>query len=296
MTSEPLFSTIQGLSDLAPRELTAVYLRCRREFRQLCKRAERVSRGSGGIWVEGNRLAYASVLFMRITVMAKSVRQLLPDCKPREHWDFSAVASLTRNLAEVYLWYFWLCEDEIDPDVRQGRFILLYCHDYGSRNRMFFDEIPQAEEDFVLADLISRFDSNPHLATFGEKQRREALRGHKTPFLQDDVLDRMGVDRNEFRSIYRFYSQHTHTGPVAFIRILMDDHNRGSGVETEHEKRYMISAILFATSVLESSIAGHLNLFPEAETRAPFLTDADIVRNVERNQGRSRARHRNQDG
>lgn len=293
VSDEPLLSTIQSIGDLEPRVLTTVYLRCRREFRELCKRAERVSRGSGGIWVEGNRLAYASVLFMRITVMAKSVRQLLPDCKPREHWDFSSVASLTRNLAEAYLWYYWLCEDEIDPDVRQGRFILLYCHDYGSRDRMFSEEGHPPDDDVVMADLTNRFDANPYLATFNAKQRREALKGHKTPFVQDDVLDRMGVNRAEFRSIYRFYSQHTHTGPVAFIRILMEGHDRGSGVETAHEKRYMITAILFATSVLESAIAGHLSLFPDAETLTPYLTDADIVRNVEHNQGRTKRRAMN---
>src|ERR1700741_4744997 len=89
------------LGALSPSELTTVYLKWRRDYRDLVKRAERVSRGSGGIWVEGNRLAYASILFTRIAVMAKSILCLLPDCKPREHWDFSAIASLTRNLAEA---------------------------------------------------------------------------------------------------------------------------------------------------------------------------------------------------
>jgi len=292
VSDEPLLSAILSIDELDPRDLTTLYLRCRREFRDLCKRAERVSRGSGGIFVESNRLAYAAVLFMRITVMAKSVRQLLPDCKPKEHWDFSAVASLTRNLAEAYLWYFWLCEDEVDSDVRQARFILLYCHDYGSRDRMFPDGRPPIDEDVVMADLVSRFDANPYLVTFDAKQRREARKGHKSPFVQDEVLDRMGVDRNEFRSIYRFYSQHTHTGPVAFTRIILEGHDRGSGVETAHEKRYMITAILYAISVLESAIAGHLKLFPDAETRTPHLTDAEIIRNVERNQGRTKDKAR----
>ncbi|MEH6660820.1 MAG: DUF5677 domain-containing protein [Parasphingorhabdus sp.] len=284
------------MDELNPRELTSEYLRYRREFRNLCKRAERVSRGSGGIFVDGNRLAYGSVLFMRITVMAKSILQLLPNCKPREHWDFSSVASLTRNLAEAYLWYFWLCEDDVDSNIRQGRFILFYCHDYGSRDRMFPDLRPPLDEDVVMDDLIARFDANPFLATFDAKRRREALKGHKTPFVQDEVLDSMGVDRENFRSIYRFYSQHTHTGPVAFIRILMEDHDRGSGVETAHEKRYMITAAQFAISVLESAIAGHLTLFPEAETRKPFLTNSEIARNVERNQGRAKGRSKMRKG
>jgi hypothetical protein len=288
MTDESLPPEIVRLDELEPRELTKIYLAVRQEYRALCNRAVKVSRGSGGIFVDNNRLAYAAVLFTRITVMSKSIRQLLPDCKPREHWDFSAVASLTRNLMEAYLWYYWLCEDEVDEDVRKGRFILLYCHDYGSRDRMLPGTFPPVEDDAVRADLIARFDANPYLRTFDEKARREALRGHKAPFVQDEVLERMGVGKEEFRSLYRFYSQHTHTGPVAFMRILQENHDRGTGVETAHEKRYMIGAVDFAASVLVSAVEGHLKLFPDAETRPPHLTDADVIRNVERNQGRSR--------
>ena len=290
MSNEPLHFDILTADDLDPRQLTARYLESRKAFRAACKRAERVSRGSGGIQVDGNRLAYASVLFMRLCVLAKSLGHFLPDCKPREHWDFSTVASITRNLSEAYLWYFWLCEDEVDPDIRQGRFILLYCHDYGSRDRMLPGLKPSADEDVVMADLLARFDANPYLATFDEKRRREALKGQKTPFVQDEILDRMGADKEGFRSAYRFYSQHIHTGPVSFIRILMEDHDRGAGVETAQEKCYMIPAIALATSILESAIRGHLSLFPDAENRAPFLTDKEIAYNVERNQGRLKRR------
>lgn len=271
------------LAELTPSELTTEYLRCRRELRNVVTRAKRVSMGSGHVWVEGNRLAYASVLFTRIVVTAKSVERLLPDCAPREHWDFSAVASLTRNLSEAYLWYFWLCEDEIDPDIRQGRFVLLYCHDHGSRGRLFPSDGDDSE---VIADFERRFDENPWLRTFDPKARQQAMRGHKTPFVQDDVLERMGEDKEQFRLAYRFFSQHTHTGPVAFFRLF--EHDRGKGVETAHEKRYMIHAILFATAILERAVTGHLKLFPDAETRRPPLSEADVARAVERNQGRGR--------
>jgi hypothetical protein len=290
MTDPAILSEEFNLRELTPSQLTTEYLRWRKDYRGLIKRATRTSRGSGGIYVERNRLAYASILFTRICVMAKSVECLLPDCKPREHWDFSAVASLTRNLAEAYLWYFWLCEDDVDPDIRQGRFILLYCHDNGSRSRLFPDSAPEEAQDAVMADLIARFDANPYLKTFDEKARREALKGHKTPFVQDDVLARMGVDKDQFRIFYRFFSQHTHTGPIAFFRIM--EHDRGTGVETAHEKRYMTIGVMLACSVLAAAIDGHLKLFPDAESRNPHLTDADVIRNVERNQGRDKKRRR----
>ena len=105
-------------------EITALYVTVKAEFRAIVKRAERVSMGSAGIPSSGNRMFWASVLFTRLVVISKSIEKLLPNPKPREHWDFSSVASLARNLSEAYIKYFWLCEDEILDEVRDGRFIL----------------------------------------------------------------------------------------------------------------------------------------------------------------------------
>lgn len=266
-------------------EITALYVTVKAEFRAIVKRAERVSMGSAGIPSLGNRMFWASVLFTRLVVISKSIEKLLPNPKPREHWDFSSVASLARNLSEAYINYFWLCEDEILDEVRDGRFILLYLHDYGSRKRLFPDNFSGSDD--VYADLVSRFDSNVYLKTFTDSQRRVALKGEKTPFLQDEILERMGVDLGDFRTMYRFFSQHTHTGPLSFYRMV--DHDRGTGVETRQEKIYMAIAVGQAAEALSRATEGHLTIFPDAEVRAPHSTHRDIVLNVERNQGRLRA-------
>ncbi|MFL6759452.1 DUF5677 domain-containing protein [Sphingomonas sp.] len=276
-----------GFEKLTNPQLTQFYLRVRREFRDLLKRARRISLGSGGVLSTGNRMFWASVLFTRICVISKSIDHLLPNPKPREHWDFGSVASLTRNLQEAGLIYYWLCGPGIDEQVRAGRFILLQLHDYGSRRRLYPKEFPEGDNHFVFRDLVSKFDKNPFLASLGERERRVALRGEKSPFIQDDVLTEMGVDPQQFRTLYRFFSQHTHTGPIAFYR--MAEHARGSGVETRMEKQYMIIAVGAAAESLARAIDVHLDVFPDAETREPHLTDRQIEANVERDQGR---RHR----
>lgn len=265
-------------------EMTKLYIALKREFRGAVERATRVSRGSGGVRSTGARMFWASVLFTRLTVLAKSILMLLPNPKPREHWDFSSVASLVRNLSEAYIVYFWLCEDDVIDEVRSGRFILLYLHDYGSRKRMYPDLFEEGH--WVFNDLVRQFDENPYLKGFTEIQRRVALKGEKTPFVQDEVLGRMGIDLADFRHTYRFFSQHTHTGPMSFYRMV--DHDRGTGVETRQEKRYMMVAISFAIDVLNRATTGHLLIFPDAETRRPHLTDRQIKLNVERNQGREK--------
>ncbi|MEV5032364.1 hypothetical protein MRBLMC3_001561 [Sphingobium sp. LMC3-1-1.1] len=265
--------------------ITKFYLAVRREFRELLKRARRISRGSGGISSTGNRMYWGCVLFTRIVVTAKSLDQLLPDPKPGEHWDFSAAASLTRNLFEACLVYHWLCGEDVPETLREARFILFHLHDHGSRYRLFPDESPPPE---VLEDLTKRFDASPILAQYDEKQRRVALRGERTPFIQDDVLAEIGVDLDEFRLLYRLFSQHTHNGPIAFYR--MAEHDRGTGVETRHEKRYLMVAIGFAAQFLARATNTQLDIVPDAETRPPHLTDKQVRMNVERNQGRATRR------
>lgn len=262
--------------------MTKLYLDVRREFRETLKRCKQISRGSGGISSTGNRMFWGSVLFTRIVVTAKSMDRLLPDPKPGEHWDFSATASLARNLFEACLVFHWLCGGGLDEDERAARFILFHLHDHGSRMRLLPGENFDPE---VLADLTERFDANPVLSTWDEKRRRVALRGERTPFIQDEVLTEMGFDPVAFRMAYRLFSQHTHTGPISFYRMM--EHDRGAGVETRHEKRYMLIAMGFALDFLKRAAATQLDIIPDAETRPPFLTDAQVRANVERAQGRA---------
>lgn len=154
--------------------LTKVYLSFRADYRELIRRAEKISRGTGGRKSTGKRMYWGSILFTRIVVTAKSVGLLLPDPKPGSHWDFSAAASLAR----------------------------------------------------------------------------------------------------------------THTGPLSFYR--MEDHDRGTGVETRHEKRYMLMVIQFAGDFLARAIETQLDIVPDAETRKPNQTVQQITASVERNQGRLR--------
>jgi hypothetical protein len=72
----------------------------------------------------------------------------------------------------------------------------------------------------------------------------------------------------------------------------MLDHDRGTGVETRHEKRYLLSVIGFSAEFLTRTIDVQLDIIPDAETRPPFLTREQIKVNVERAQGGDGSRRR----
>ncbi|MBO9462473.1 DUF5677 domain-containing protein [Labrenzia sp. R5_0] len=264
------------------RKVTKRYVRKRSEFLALTKRANRISLGSGGFPSTGVRMYWASVLFTRISVTAKSIEKLLPKPKPGEHWDFSAVASLVRNLLEATLAYHWLCGSNVSEPVREGRYILLCLHDYGSRRKLFPESFSANKE--VFDDLLRKFDSNSYLAALSDKKKKEALKGEKTPYIQDDVLVEMGIEQESFRTFYRFLSQHTHTGPLSYFR--MGENDLGVGVETRLEKNYMMLAIEAALTHLSHVVDEHLTIFPDAETATPLLSLKEIKTNVEIEQGR----------
>lgn len=274
-------SSQDDLKALTPLELTKRYNLLRLRFRTQQKRAVQISKGAAGLISQSAREYWASVLFTRFAVTAGSANCLLPNTEPRAHWDFSAFASIVRNLGECYLLFYWLCVDPVEDVQAKARFVLLDLYDHGARRRLFAN--PQ-ESDVVQADLVRRFEENVILAALPEKRKRELLRGEKLPFVQDEVVDAMGDDRAQFRFFYRFLSQHTHSGPIAFYR--MGEHGRGRGIENRTDKIYFVIVLGAAIDLVESACGEMLSLFPGAEERGRRISDSTIARRVERENGR----------
>lgn len=259
----------------------AMYRSARAAFGKLVSTADIVSVGASGISSPTPQHYWASVLFTRLVVTAKSIQVLTPTLGPNTHVDFSAVASIVRNLTECYLFFFFLCIDDVPQDQKDARIILLNLHDDGSRAKLFaelgeeeLDDETRALRIVVRTDLETKFAANSYLAALPEKRQRELLRGEKTPFVQDDVIDRTDLDKKNFRFLYRFLSNHTHTGPVAFYR--MGEHGRGAGYRNEKDTFYMTSALEFAATLLTPAIRDMSGLFPEAEERGRKARSADI--------------------
>ena len=259
----------------------AMYGPARAAFGKLVSTADIVSVGASGISSPTPQHYWASVLFTRLVVTAKSIQVLTPALGPNTHVDFSAVASIVRNLAECYLFFFFLCIDDVPQDQKDARIILLNLHDDGSRAKLFaelgeeeLDDETRALRIVVRTDLETKFAANSYLAALPEKRQRELLRGEKTPFVQDDVIDRTDLDKKNFRFLYRFLSNHTHTGPVAFYR--MGEHGRGAGYRNEKDTFYMASALEFAATLLTPAIRDMSGLFSEAEERGRKARSADI--------------------
>jgi hypothetical protein len=276
MEEETIANASTELTDV---QAKAKYRQVRREFAAELLRALRVSRGAAGIRSETAQHYLASVLFTRIVVTAMSIQVLTPELRPNAHWDFSAVASITRNLAECYFFFYFLCADNVPQVEKDARIILLNLHDNASRRKLFRElgEPDDAKTATAKAevhnDLVRKFEAIAYLSGLPEKRQKELIRGEKTPFVQDDMVERTNMDKTNFRFLYRLFSNHTHTGPVAFYR--MAEHGRGRGFQNRQDTFYMAVALDFAGDLIRRAAADFLAFFPDAETRGTAIEVAE---------------------
>jgi hypothetical protein len=261
--------------NLSDHQLEKLYRETRAEFVACTKRAKLISEGSVGRYTEDGKTFWASVLFTKLVVTAHSVLRMAPRTAPipdrLAHWDFSAVASLTRNLAECYFMFFYTCVDETPgEDEWLTRLNLIQLRDNAARRQMFADWNPDDPQltGFSIHhnDLTQKLRARKFFQSLPEKRQTDLLKGDKALLLtQDEILKRMGEESAPFRGMYRLLSAHTHSTPLAFYRMASD--GRGCGVENRADKAEIAVALQMASSFLERATTDMLKIFPDAEQR-----------------------------
>ena len=213
---------------------------------------------------------WACLLYTRLCVAGVSLLALAPGSRFAgsliDHYDFSAVASMTRNIWECYFVFFYLGVDATEGDEWLTRLNVLQLHDCLSRWKMFHElnaADPQLPGFLVQADeLRIRIASRAHFAKLPERRRKHVLKGENALLLsQDELLQRMGENAAVFRGVYRFLSFHVHSLPVAFYR--MAEREQGRGIESEWEKSNIAMTLEFALDPVRRATRDMGYLFPD---------------------------------
>lgn len=225
---------------------------------------------------------WACLLYTRLCVTGVSLLSLAPSSRFAgrfiDHYDFSAVASITRNVWECYFVFFYLGVDTTDGDEWLTRLNVLQLHDCASRFKMFTEldanhaSLPefQAQAD----ELRVRINSRAYFNTLPERRRKHLLKGENAMLLsQDELLKRMNEDVGFFRGMYRFLSFHVHSLPVAFYR--MADREQGRGVESEWEKSNIALALEFASHPILRATEQMRVLLPDLLNAGPNAQSQD---------------------
>lgn len=98
-------------------------------------------------------------------------------------------------------------------------------------------------------ELRSRLAQNKFFLTLPASSQRRLLQGKNAYLAPLEVIaEAAGVNIQEFRLLYRFFSSHVHGFPLSFYR--MGDVDRGRGVYSEVEEGYCRVCVTFVHGLL----------------------------------------------
>lgn len=217
-----------------------------------------VSHGYGGIPAPTSQHFYASVLFTVLVTKGVSLLSLAPHspwaAKQIEHWDYATAAVIARTMLEARLAYYYLCTDPSPVEEWQCRWNLFNLHDCTSRKRLF-DALGQQDQvagfDEQADELRERLKANEFFSALPGGQQKKLLNG-QTAYLMplEDIAERAGIEKAEFRYLYVLLSSHVHSLPMSFYRMGDGHEDRGRGLPSPIEENYTSLCLSLACSLL----------------------------------------------
>lgn len=137
-------------------------------------------------------------------------------------------------------------------------------HDHMSRTKLFqsIGEDVENNEDAknIKKEVLLALNNNAWFQELTEKQKKHYLKGNTAFFKsQDEIVEFSGGNVSEFRYMYRFLSNNTHSFPMGFYR--MADNDRSRGIETGIEIQYTGMCLEWAGHYLNNAESEFIDLF-----------------------------------
>lgn len=241
-------------------------------FKSYCRTsnlAVKISRLSANRYVQENKVVWACILFTKLCASSRSLRKLLDHDVSKAYksdWDYSSAFSLTRNVMECYQTLFYLCFDNVSDDELRARKALFNVHDYYARKQLFSffpNEINADKENIEIEQFVlQQLKNTDFFRNLDEKQRHRYLKGKDAFFMsREDIEEKEGMNKNEFRAWYKILSSNIHSYPMGFFRMI--DGDRGTGVHSEIEEKYSAMALDLSEMYLIRGCRNMLTFFPD---------------------------------
>jgi len=248
------------------------YERALANFDVLVSASTVISQGASGRPAESGRHYHASLLYTRLCGWEISILLNLPGNRllvsKFEHWDFSTIASLSRDLIECYLAFFYLCVEPIGEDEWECRWNIFNLHDCLRRRRLFEylgakgDKLDEYEKH--AEELRGRLRNNARFLTLTDSEQKDCLKAKKLYLQsQDELIEKIGVDPRFYRGLYMLLSSHVHTFPLGFYRI--GSENRGRGLENTVDRAYICGCLETSAFFVRRAAKEMVGMFPGAD-------------------------------
>ena len=255
------------------------YLKYRSGLSEVIKVAAILSYNISEEKPDTGRQYWSSVLFTKLVISSITLKEICPVRSKKSHWDFSSVAGIARSNAELWLFFVWLCIETEEDEEWYYRIRVFRLMDNKARFRLMEETGGDPKEAEFLqrqVEIKQELDLNNIFRSLSDKRKSEIMRGDKNPYIQDDILDRIGQDKKKFRGYYRYLSSFVHTGPVSVFR--MQEHNRGNGAENPYDRAAISAAILFSTSILAACTDQMMALHPDGAIKTIQSVGEDTIK------------------
>lgn len=134
-------------------------------------------------------------------------------------------------------------------------------------------------------DLRSRLRGNAFFIGLTEKRQKNLLKG-ETAYLEslEEIGEKAGVERQQFRHLYRLFSSHVHALPMSFYRVGDGDDGRGRGLPTSVEEGYTTLCLALGFTLLAHVRDEFQELFKEIAPKVPPKNDVEQFAEPELNE------------
>jgi hypothetical protein len=235
-------------------------------FSGLLIHALAVSEGIGRHIAEP-RKGYATWLYMRACVMARSLESLftpVPPAHGHTYLDHASIASLARALIETITVQLYIGDASISEAEWHTRKHVIDLHDF--RNRRSFLSLLDLDDkkgDSDFAYVVDRVKTDPLFLNLSAERQKRILDGDDMFTVgRHNAMLKLGWGDRTTRGIYKYFSVQAHSQSMAFHRTLDNDMYAPNSLGSK-----MVAGlpIQFARKALGVSCLHILSLFPRTE-------------------------------
>lgn len=182
-----------------------------------------------------------------------------------QNWALSGIAAHARAIIEGQLLFFYIMETPESTNAWSAKLNVMHLNDCVRRISLHTN-IGSAEAvkgfEVQAEELRNRLRGNEYFLTLPQHIQKRCLDGDSPMILsRNEMLDKIGWDRNHFRAIFDLLSQHAHILPLSFYRI--EPNGRGSGLENPSDRGYIYMMLLACADVLEKCTNEMVGAFPD---------------------------------
>ncbi len=200
-----------------------------------------------GVIKEPKESVMCGKIYTRMMMTMSSLIEISPDTKifksSRDLYDFHSSASLTRNIIESFLSFYYVKEINGNENYNLLKYqILNYHHNY-EKYKLYNEAGAPADQlgDFVrgLKEAKAEIEMNPEFQSLDLEKRKSIKKGRTPKILTNqEISDLLPFNTKEHKWVYRLLSNQVHSTPLAFQPLDTVD-GRGSGGKNETDLYYI---------------------------------------------------------